>query len=364
MINKPNWEETKKRYLEYWARENHERPIMYLTAPKKGAKMPEIKAPDSYAARRMDTEYVVKMNRAKVENTYYGAEAFPHAWPDLGPDILIAYCGCELRFEEQTSWAIPIIEDWETRKPIKIDRDNLYWKKTVELTKAFQEDSKGDFLVTMTDLHPGCDGISSMRGQQNFLYDMYDEPEQIKKAVWELYDAFVECCDFFFDMTNTKTDGTCNWMNLWHPGKYYVTSADVLYSISEEMFEEFIRDELQAELNYLDNSIFHLDGVGALRHLDSLLKMPRLDGIQWMYGAGKGSAKDWIPVLKKIQDAGKLIQVDAIPEDIPVLAEYLKPEGLMLNICTHDLKNPVHSEDEARELEKLAEKCFFKRKVF
>ena len=49
-----------------------------------------------------------------------------------------------------------------------------------------------------------------------------------------------------------------------------------------------------------------LDGPDAIRHLDSLLSLPKLSGIQWIPGAGSPSVSEWIPLLKRIQKAGKL----------------------------------------------------------
>ena len=98
--------------------------------------------------------------------------------------------------------------------------------------------------------------------------------------------------------------------------------------ISPDMFKEFILPELMEEIEWLDGkTIFHLDGPGALKHLDMLLEIPKLAGIQWVYGAGQPTAAYWVPVLKKIQAAGKLIHIHIVPEDLDVLLEEIKPEG-------------------------------------
>ena len=50
--------------------------------------------------------------------------------------------------------------------------------------------------------------------------------------------------------------------------------------LGPEHFEEFVKPEIVASCNRLGNSFYHLDGVGQIRHLDSLLAIAELKGIQ------------------------------------------------------------------------------------
>jgi hypothetical protein len=111
---------------------------------------------------------------------------------------------------------------------------------------------------------------------------------------------------------------------------YYV-SCDFICMISPEMFAPTILPAIRWEIDQLGHSIFHLDGPGALKHLDALLAIPRLDAIQWVYGAGATSAKDWISVYRRIQSAGKSIEVQAADiADARVVMENVRPEGVWL----------------------------------
>ena len=53
----------------------------------------------------------------------------------------------------------------------------------------------------------------------------------------------------------------------------------------------------------MPRSIYHLDGPGEIPHLDMLLDIPRLNGIQWVAGAGKAALTDpcWFDMYKKMQ---------------------------------------------------------------
>lgn len=75
------------------------------------------------------------------------------------------------------------------------------------------------------------------------------------------------------------------------------------------MFSEFISPELKQSCKRLSHSIFHLDGVGELAHLDNLLAINELDAIQWVPGEGKAPCDEWPWVYQKIKGSGKLMQV-------------------------------------------------------
>ena len=60
----------------------------------------------------------------------------------------------------------------------------------------------------------------------------------------------------------------------------------------------------------MTHNIFHLDGKGVARHLDEILNVPEIQAIQWVQGAGADQPiLPWLPLIKKIQTAGKGVVV-------------------------------------------------------
>ncbi len=356
MKYKPDWEKTQQKFIEYWNMENHERPIIAISGKKEVSSKKNITIPEKIIDRWMDFDYVIESTRAHFESTYFGAEAFPNFCPNLGPDIFGAILGDDIEFGEATSWSKHKLESWENVKKFEFDKNNYWWKKILELTQAVVDDSNGDYFVGITDLHPGADGLVSLRGPENLSLDLFDYPNEVKKANFECFEVFKQVFDELYRITTKKQPGSSNWMGIWHPNKWYVTSCDFMGMISKDMYKEFVEEELLMEINWLDASIFHLDGPGALRHLDSLLEIGNLKGVQWVYGAGQPTAAHWIDVLKKIQNAGKLIQISAYPSDIKPLLEQLKPEGLMLNIYPDSDLGREFTEQEAKDIISMIEK--------
>jgi hypothetical protein len=100
----------------------------------------------------------------------------------------------------------------------------------------------------------------------------------------------------------------------------------------------------------VDHVMYHLDGPGALQHLDTLLSLPNLHGIQWVPGSGEAGPAHpkWRPLLRRIIAAGKRVHVGAAPEEIEELLSDIPADGLFISTwCA--------SEGEARELLRKAE---------
>jgi hypothetical protein len=265
--------------------------------------------------------------------------------------LFAALYGIPLEYGPDTSWSVHTLTDWSVYTPLALAGRNEYYRKIVEMTEAVAADGAGKYLAGVTDIHAGLDGLVAMRGPDTLCIDAIERPDFVRRGAMDLFAGFKTFYTELADITCRRQEGTTNWMGIWHPGRSYVTSCDFICMISEEMFEELVVPELEAELEFLDASVFHLDGPGALRHLDRLLQIKKLKGIQWVYGAGQPTASHWLPVLKKIQAAGKCFQVSATPEEMPVLLENLAPEGAMYMTGTR-------TEGEARDLEALVKRAY------
>jgi len=349
MIN-CDFEKVKKKFAEYWAMENSV-PLMCVYAPKDGARWDNApSAPERMADRWTDAEYVIKRSRCYFNNTAYFGGAFPNVFANLGPDIFGAILGCGIEFGSDTSWAVHKAKDMTELQPIKFDPADAWFKKMTALTEALLKDAKGDYYVGANDYHTGFDALVSLIGPEQLCMDLLSEPDIVKERLKECETAYSEVFKREDALLKKYQAGYSNWMSLYSEKKFYVTSCDFSCLISPEMFNEYAAPYLNREIDNLDRSIYHLDGKDALRHIDTLLSWKRLNGIQWVYGAGQPTARFWIPLLKKIQSAGKLIEITVEKDDIKSLLENLSPKGLLLRCY-------VSTESEARDICAFAEKA-------
>jgi 5-methyltetrahydrofolate--homocysteine methyltransferase len=59
----------------------------------------------------------------------------------------------------------------------------------------------------------------------------------------------------------------------------------------------------------VEYSFYHLDGKGQIPHLEMLLSLEKLKGIQWIPGDGAPPPEQWPDLLRRIRDGGKLCQL-------------------------------------------------------
>ncbi len=126
--------------------------------------------------------------------------------------------------------------------------------------------------------------------------------------------------------------------------------------ISPAMYDEFIVPELLQAADAIDHVFYHLDGPGAIRHVDRLLEMDGIFGIEWTPGAGEcPDIEKWLDMYKKIQAKGKGLHPPSMPKaKLELAIKELNPKGLFLTI--HDAQSVEEVEDILKQAEQLTAK--------
>ncbi len=331
----PDFGRAIERMLAWFECQIVDRPVVQVTAPKPASELLSYPPYREYATleeRWTDVEYIVACTDVNLCNTYHAGEAVPMFFPNLGPEILANMLGCDVEFGEITTWSVPLIRTWdEPWRELKIDPDNRWLKTLIEMTQLGLEVGRGKWLTGITDIHPGGDLAAALRDPQDLCLDLLDCPERVKELIRVTEPAFYDVYEAQYTLMRQAGQGTTTWLSVYSPGTYYPTSNDFSCMISKEAFDEFFLDELAREWAWLDHSLYHLDGPGAIRHLDSLLASPDLNGIQWVPGANSGPSSRWVDLLRRIQDAGKCIHFSIPPDELDELMANLRPEGVMFS---------------------------------
>jgi hypothetical protein len=346
MLFKANWETARERMIAWWAGEELDRALMQVTARRPGEH--KVPPPANLEQQWLDVDHVLARTEESMRLTYYAGEALPVYYPNLGPDVFAAYMGCDLEFGTETSWSVPLVRDWSDLPKARFDRGNKWWRLTLRMLEEAGQRLGGKCLLGVTDLHGGGDGVAALRDPLQLNLDLIEHPDEVKAAMRLVQEAWFPIYDGEYDIIKKNAPGSTAWLSVWSPGRYFPVSCDFCTMVSPAMFQEFFLPELLAEIEWLDHSIYHLDGPGALRHLDTLLAIPKLGGIQWVPGANRGPMMQWLPVLKRIQAAGKLLHIYVEDgSEIEPLLRTLSPKGLCIS-CG------VASVEEADDLLRLA----------
>ena len=327
---KPDFEQVEQRYDAFWHQAIIDRPPVSITLPVQADRRLPTKTYACQRDRWLDVAYRAEAISQALHNQIWLADALPIAWPNLGPEIFSAWCGCDYEFGENTTWSRPCIEEWDrdAGKAV-LDQSHPLYLKTMEFTRLLLEHGAGHFIVGLTDLHPGGDHLAALRDPQNLAIDLLDNPEAVKRKLAQSYEDYYTAYDAFYELLRSHDMPITSWTPLIHRGKFYIPSNDFSCMISNEMFIEFFLPGIIEECRFYDRSIYHLDGPGALRHLDTLLEIKELDAIQWVCGAGNEGYTRWVKVYQKSQNKGKSLQLTNITlDELPLVFETLRPEGV------------------------------------
>jgi 5-methyltetrahydrofolate--homocysteine methyltransferase len=277
----------------------------------------------------------------------YMGDAFPSIWPNFGPGIMAGFIGAEVEPRQDTTWFHPRAHREVPDLHLEHDAQSPWLERIKDVCRAAVERWEGQVQVGMTDLGGSLDVLSTFRPAEELLLDLYDHPDDVKRLVWEIHDLWFRYFDEINDVLQPANPGYTAWTPIFSSVPYYMLQCDFCYMIGPDMFDEFVKPELAASCRRLGNPFYHLDGPGQLPHLDSLLEIEELKGVQWVPGAGVRPWHEWPEVYREIHDAGKLIQTwGAVGSDeLDVLAKAIG--GLDRVVVL--VGAPVEREAEVRE---------------
>ena len=332
---KVNMEAAKEKFRNYWAHKNTGRPLMCVIArrpeveqysdgtPVEGGYLDQIcqgkyyNMPEELKWKDMEDKYqnpqrIVDRYRYFCQTHAFLGESFPNLNIDFGPGSLASYLGSEIGFKEDTVWFNKCLDGWDGVPKLTFDPENKWFKKHIQLAKDCQALAGDDFYVDMPDLMENIDVLASLRGAQDILFDLLDEPEMIGERIQEVTDIYYEYYDRFYDIIKDEEGGNAYTVfQIWGPGRTVKLQCDFSAMMSPEDFRKYIQPSLRSQSENVDHVLYHLDGPAAIKHMDALMEIEGIDALQWTSGdAGPdGTLPDWDVIYDKAIAAGKSIWV-------------------------------------------------------
>ena len=289
-------------------------------------------------------EFVELRIRWMANRRYYGV-AMPHFWPDWGASTFSGMLGCRMdTVSEETTWAQPCCETLEQVLDVDLQPESRFYRTVMAVTERATTLSADRFFVAVYPIVGIADILATLYGTEQLLVAMADQPAAVTAAMRHVTDLWLRTFPRVQDLIQTSGNpGTMNWMAIWAPGTSCCTQEDFSYMISDEMFRRFCLPPLLDEIDSFEYPMYHLDGAGALSHLDTLLGIEKLRAIQWVPGAGHEGVTQWYELIRRILAGGKSVEVFAHPDEIDDLVKNVGTRGLL--IATH-----VASQEEAERL--------------
>jgi hypothetical protein len=258
------------------------------------------------------------------------AETFPLNRVSASAETTVALFGGKFLETSEGICALPLAA---TSRDIAGRQPNLVaaaWRQIISDLDDSLGRSRDRWITCMPDLYTGPDLLATLRGPENLCRDLIDDPDFVLAAAGRCQDAFEAMFDEAWGRLRAAGQPCCTaWTPLLHAGSAYPIGCDFANLISPAMFQRSLLPVLERAAGRLDRCLYHFDGQRSLAHLDSILALPRVQAIQWSYGPGEGPSSRWVDIYRRIQSAGKALQLvcDDLA-DARAVAAHLRPEGL------------------------------------
>lgn len=359
---KPNLEETKKRYVDWW---NHKGIILNMWEHFQEGVTPhaDIPAPPPYRdlnQRWFDPEWRAEYLDWYVAHSSLMADMLPVANTQLGPGSLAAILGGVFEGGEDTIWIHP---DPNYTDDIKFNPNHPNYLLHKDLLKACKAKAQGHYYVGMPDLMEGLDVLAAIKGTDKVLLDTVMQPEVLEHQMQQINDIYFQVFDELYDIIREGDEMAFCYFSSWAPGKMSKLQSDISTMISVDDYRRFVQPFIREQCQKIDYTLYHLDGVGAMHHLDALLEIEELNAIQWTPGVGEpqGGSPKWYDLYNKILAGGKSIMACWVTlDELKPLLDHIGGEGVHIEM---DFHNEREVEQAMRIVEEYQSKDEDDRKV-
>ncbi len=267
-----------------------------------------------------------------LRRTLFLAEAMPGVTPCWGSHLVTVstLVGADYEYHGGSAWIRPIPDVYERPLPVfdpehPVARSIEHvWRRTAEVVGSRGFVNGPVFMDPYTTL-------SQFRTPQQLCLDVVERPEDVFRWGEALSEFYVAAHNHFYRLVKSLGYGdSTTWLQVMAEGRMEAVQCDFAVMLSPEMYGRFVMPDLRRVTQYLDFSLYHLDGTCQRRFLDLLGTLPKLNGIQWNPEPPAGSPVQWLDALKDIRRRGWSLYVWASVDDAVVLASELGPDGLCL----------------------------------
>ncbi|MBN2852743.1 MAG: hypothetical protein JXQ23_08410 [Clostridia bacterium] len=340
---KHNMETTKEHFDLWWKREN-KRPIISIYYPFTKFVYKDI---NEYTDCEMNIRLFTEEHRRKT----FLSDCIPDISSYLGPGSLATFLGAEPVYSDATIWYDSTIDSPDCifeyiKNPAK------WYEWSLNATRKYVNEI-AEFRTSMPDLEQNLDILSAIISPENLLMMLIDEKPLVMELLEQLHGFWKKA---FFAHANAlmDKDGYTSYGHYNIIGKGYtsVLQSDISIMLSPDMYDEFEAPYLLRQSEELDNILYHLDGPGAIRHLDTILSIGKIAAVQWVPGAGQPDNYDesWYPLYDRILKSGKGIYVHLAKENVMPFLDRFGSKGVFIGTTVK------HINEEMALLEKIDKK--------
>jgi hypothetical protein len=336
-----------RKYIEFWNRDAAVRPLVgftfvgwfplnefaacrswnsnkYLT--------PEMMDPQAFLE---DYSRILKEGEKVSDDLIRGACPMQVAVP-----FLPAMLGCPLRVLPENVMGEELLLPWDQALKVRLDRNDPWFAKYIEFANALVAESNGRFPVSHspeigpTDLH------AVLRGHNQSILDLMEEPEKSADLLWQMGKIFLEITQELWSHVPLFHGGYFDAQySLWSPGPIIRVQEDATAVYSPKLYRKLVQPIDRMLASHFASSFIHLHSTSMFL-LDAFLEIQEIRCFEINNDVCGPPLEKMVPYFTMVQEAKRplLIRGSFTPDEIRLLMDSLESRGLFLNIMVNTME--------------------------
>lgn len=254
--------------------------------------------------------------------------------------FLPAMLGCPLRILPENVMGEELHLPWEEALRLGLDHENPWFNKYLEFARALVSLSDGRFPVSHspeigpTDLH------AVLRGHNQSILDLMEEPERSAELIWRMGEIFREITEELWKQLPLFQGGYFDAQySLWAPGPIIRMQEDATAVYSPRLYRKLVQPVDRMLASHFASSFIHLHST-SMFILDAFLEIEEIRCFEINNDACGPPLEKMVPFFQRVQKANRplLIRGSFTPDEIRLLTDSLEVRGLFFNIMVTSMK--------------------------
>jgi len=342
-----NDQEKIQKYRQFWNRDDVRRPLVGFTfigwfplnefEACRSWDSVKYLTPDMIDPRAFMEDYTRLMQEGErvSDDLIRGACPMQVAVP-----FLPAMLGCPLRVLPENVMGEEQLLSWDKALRVRLDHGNPWFAKYLEFAQFLVAESNGRFPVSHspeigpTDLH------AMLRGHNQSILDLKEEPEKSAEILWQMGNIFVEITQELWKRVPLFHGGYFDAQySLWSPGPIIRVQEDATAVYSPQLYRKLVQPVDRMLAGQFANSFIHLHSTSMFL-LEAFLEIQEIQCFEINNDVCGPPLEKMVPYFQRVQKARRplLIRGSFTPAELSLLMDSLESRGLFLNIMVTTMK--------------------------
>ena len=335
-----------ERYRAFWNRDEMKRPLVGFSF-KTWLPMDEYAASAAWQSAQYLTPEMVQpeaflddQERILREGEIIDDDVFRGACAAQAVPWMQGMLGQALRILPSSILGVDRALSWDELEDIHLDRENRWFAKYIEFTETLVRRSDGRFPVSHGMLHGPSDMAAGLRGHNQCILDLVDEPEKASRFLWRCNGIFREITEEVWRHIPLFHGGYYDAQyQLWAPGSIIRMQEDATALYSPALYRKFIQPLDREIASHFSSSFIHLHST-SMFILDAFLEVEGIRCFEINNDVSGPPIEEMVPYFQMVQRAKRplLIRGSFTPDEARLLMNSLEPRGLYLYVMASSME--------------------------